>query len=356
VLGDASRLIAEGGWSNDACLTARRLVESAWDLRRPEPEYQRAADLLDQTGHGRLAEIFYGIAGTGAELTAAQQAWQARMALAPVSAQVLAEQLAEQLAAGLVGLTGVPELGVDGAWYQPAVHRGRPGEPGLPAVLVSTMTTRELVTGFGSQAAQEQWLRTRGRAAGRGPITDPGVDPAPRVVMEERVLAWLIRHPDWLRDIGRQDRAGLWTAECRHEIDAALYATGVRDGRDGYPSTVRELRRRTLRAPLWAGDLIGWPDGRWVQQYLWRLAATNVTETSARDAFQSLATNPVAGQAVAGSVTAGLFRIWPERGHAARLAGPRDQRAAEMDINCHPRPDSIGARTRLTQSRPGPTP
>ena len=115
-------------------------------------------------------------------------------------------------------------------------------EQGRPAVLVSTVATRELVTGFGSEPAMTAWLRTRERTAGRGPLTEPGVEPPPRLVLEERVLAWLIRHPDWLPpDFGHEQRTALWTAECRHEIDSALRTAGARDGREGYPRAVREL-------------------------------------------------------------------------------------------------------------------
>jgi hypothetical protein len=352
VLREAGKVIADGGHSNDACLKARRLVEAAWGLRLPDPQYRQAADRLDKTGQGRLAGILFSIAGTSAELAAARQAWQARMTAAPAGG---GELVAAQFADGLIEVTGVPVPGVDGAWYQTAVRRGSPLGQARPAVLVSTMATRELVTGFGSEPAMTAWLRTRERAAGRGPLTEPGVGPPPRLVLEERVLAWLIRHPDWLPDAGDGIRAGLWTAECRHEIDAALRTAGARDGREGYPRAVRELRRRTLRAPEWAGELIGWPDGKWVQQYLGRLACTDVSETTARGAFQALIAVPSApGPAAALAQESGPVRLWPAPGRPARPATAHDQFAAGLYTPHHPRPDSFGARTRVT--RPGPQP
>jgi hypothetical protein len=350
VLREAGRLIAEGGHSNDACLQARRLVEAAWGLRLPEPEYRYAANLLDKAGRGRLAEIFFSIASTDAELAAARHAWQARMTAVPVGNELLAAQFAD----GLIEMTGMPVPGVDGAWYQTAVHRGTPLEQGKPAVLVSTMATRELVTGFGSEPVMTAWLRTRERAAGRGPLTEPAVEPLPRLVLEEQVLAWLIRHPDWLPPgFGHQQRTALWTAECRHEIDGALRTAGAHDGREGYPRAVRELRRRTLRAPEWAGDLVGWPHGQWVQQYLWRLAHTSVSENTARGAFQALIAIPAASGPAAGPApAAGPVRLWPAPGLPARPATAHDQFAVGLYTPHHPRPDSFGARTRIAP--PGP--
>ena len=104
VLNDAAKLIADGGHSNDACLKARRLVEAAWGLRLPEPQYRHAANLLERAGQSRAAEIFLSIAGTDAELAAARQAWQARMTAVPPGGDLLAAQFAE----GLIEMTGMP--------------------------------------------------------------------------------------------------------------------------------------------------------------------------------------------------------------------------------------------------------
>jgi hypothetical protein len=227
-------------------------------------------------------------------------------------------------------------------------------EQGRSAVLVSTVGTRELVTGFGSEPAMTAWLRTRERAADHGPLTEPGVEPPPRLVLEERVLAWLIRHPDWLPpDFGHQQRTALWTAECRHEIDGALRTAAARDGREGYPRAVRELRRRTLRAPEWAGDLVGWPDGQWVQQYLWRLAHTSVSESTARVAFQALIAIPAATWSAATPAQAsGPVRLWPAPRHPARPATAYEELATDLYA---PRcPDSFASRARITE--PGPRP
>jgi hypothetical protein len=352
VLREAGKIIAEGGRSNDMCLLARRFLEREWDLRVPGPQYRQAADLLDKGGQGRLAEIFSSIAATDTELAAARHAWAARWTTAPANADVLAAQFAT----GLIETTGVPALGVDGAWYQRAVYRDQALGPGRPGVLVSTMTTRELVTGFGSQQVMDGWLRSRERAAARGPLADPPIEQPPRFVLEERVLAWLIRHPGWLPpDFGNDLRTGLWTADCRHEIDAALRTTGVRDGRAGYSQTVRELRRRTLRTPDWASDLVGWPAGHWVQQYLWRLAATNVSQNAARDAFQTLIAAPsVTGPAAGITPGTGPARVWPAPGLPARSASAHDQYAATLYDPVYGRPDSVGTRMRVT--RPGPQP
>jgi len=353
VLAKAGQVLAAGRRSNDTCLIARRFVESAWNLRQRAPDYQRAADLLDRAGKDRLAEIFRAIDTAGAELAAASQAWQARWAACPAGQ----EQLAARFAAGLIELSGAPVLGVDGAWYQPAACRAGAGEQRHPAVLVSAMATRELVTGFTGQAALTAWLRTRDRAAARAPLAEPAVAPLPRLVLEERVLAWLIRHPYWLPPgFGDDLRARLWTADCRHEIDAALRTAGTSDGRQGYPGVVRELRRRTLRAPDWAGDLIGWPDGRWVQQYLWRLAATRVPLAAARDAFQALIAIPAAipAAAPAPAPAPAPARPRPAPARQARPATAHDQYAAALYDPSYPRPGSAGTRMRIT--RPGPRP
>ncbi len=197
LMGRAARYISGGQRSSDACLKARRYLEYHWHLdpaRLPgEADYRAAARWLEKAGHEQAAVVLEAVAGTDAELRAAAQAWTARYAGRPAAdAEAL---LARHLADGTV-TTGPanPVLGVDGSWYQLAALGLGAGLAAEPAVLVTTMTGRDLVTGFAAERAAISWIGDRMRSAGRkGPLADPAVEHLPRVTLEEHVLAWLLR-------------------------------------------------------------------------------------------------------------------------------------------------------------------
>jgi hypothetical protein len=172
----------------------------------------------------------------------------------------------------------------------------------------------------------------------------------------------MLRYPRWLPDIGAESRARLWTADCRHEIDAALRTATSRDQRPGYQEVSRELQRRMLRVPGWAAHQVGWPFGHWAQSYLERLAATTVTEGAARRAFHTLALDAQQRTGVAGPAHGGNInrRAMPAAGrepaaHDRPEPGDcwRREQAAFLE-QLGPgvaRPDSLGSRMRIQQPR-----
>src|SRR5581483_843714 len=166
----AARYISGGHRSGDACLKARRYLEYHWHLnplRLPgEADYRAAARWLENAGHEQAAVVLEAVAGTDLELQAMAQAWTARYTSCPAAgAEAL---LARHLADGTVTAgPGNPVLGVDGSWYQLAAVDPGAGSPPEPAVLVTTMTGRDLVTGFTAERAAVSWIGDRMRSAGR---------------------------------------------------------------------------------------------------------------------------------------------------------------------------------------------
>jgi hypothetical protein len=356
----ASWYLTGGGRGNDACLKARRYLERYWEMdpafTPSGTEYRRAAHLLEAAGQLRLAEFFHQIAGTETELAAAAQAWTARYALRPGSQ---AEQvLAGQLRDGTITMTGDVLRGVDGACYQPATSTLDPARPGEPVIVVTTMTSRELVAGFATGQAAAGWLADRSRAGRSRPLADPPVEHLPRLTLEEHVLAWLLHHPRWLPDVGPGVRARLWTADCRAEIDAALRTATGRDQRAGYFQVEAELGRRMLRAPGWAAEQVGWPFGHWAQAYLRRLGDTSVSEDAARRAFQALTLGPAPDSKPARAhLPARQARPGPARSACQEPGPDQDQRRQQAAFALQlgvplARPDSLGARVRFQPPQP----
>src|ERR1700677_1250171 len=194
----AARYAGRHGHSNDALLRARRVLEDQWQL---DPgclpagqDWREAARLLERAGEPHLAAVLDGIAGTDAELAAAAQAWTARYAFRgnTEAEQMLAGWISERV---LMPDEGLCWQGADGAWYQSGVLGAEPGRPGDPVVLVTTMSTRELVAGFGTERAALGWLADRYRAEQVRVLAAPAVEHLPRVTLEEQLLASLVRHP-----------------------------------------------------------------------------------------------------------------------------------------------------------------
>jgi hypothetical protein len=358
--GRAARYLAGEHRSNDACLKARRYLEHYWEIdpafTPSGADYRRAAHLLEAAGQPALAEFFDQIAGTDAELQAAAQAWTARYAQRPggPAEQVLAGQLSD----GTITLAGDVVRGVDGACYQPGTSAADPARPGEPVIVVTTMTSRELVTGFATGQAAAGWLADRARAGRSRPLADPPVEHLPRLTLEEHVLAWLLRHPKWLPDIGPGLRARLWTADCRAEIDAALRTATSRDQRAGYFQVEAELGRRMLRAPGWAAEHVGWPFGHWAQAYLRRLDDTTVSEDTARRAFQALTLDPAPDTNPARAhLPAPQAHPVPARSAGQEPGPDQDQRRHQAAFALQlpaplARPHSLGARVRFQPPQP----
>jgi hypothetical protein len=357
-LATAARVISSGERSNDACLQARRYLEHQWfgdpDTVPASDDYRQAASALERAGRGTLAAVLDSIASTEDELAATSRAWSQRATAHPDTGE--GAHLAQLIATGNLILAGTgPEVGADGAWYQP----GWFGD-GDPVVLVTTTATRELAAGFYDADARDRWLRDRHRADVPRPLADPQVEHLPRVSREEQLLSFMLRHPGWMPDLEPQARARLWTADCRHEIAGAQRAAGGKQpAGEGGTAAVRdvaaELRRRMLRAPGWAAAQVGWPDGHWAERYLHRLAMTSVTESTARHAFQVLTGLRTAPSALT-ALDQGRLPAARHRHDVAPARPPDPEFLLRLGPGI-PRPYSVGSRMRITgQAGPEPRP
>jgi len=364
----AARYAGGHGHSNDALLRARRVLEDQWHLDLGAlpagPDWREAARLLERAGEPQLAAVLDAIAGTDAELGAAAQAWTARYAFRgnPAAEQILAGWLHDGT---LIPDEGLCWQGADGAWYQTGVLSTGPGQPGDPVVLVTTMATRELVAGFGTERAALGWLTDRYRDGHGRALAIPAVEHLPRVTLEEQLLAWLLHHPGEAPGVMAALPGPVWTADCRHEIAAALRTAAGNAPQAGYREVSSELGRRLLRAPGWAAGQVGWPAGHWAQQYLRRLGATPVTSQAAEEAARALAVEdrdrglePLPAQPPAPGPSPSRHRP------AGSRPGP-DQQARRLAAGhvldlppLLPRPYSMGSRMRLSYGDrpPGPRP
>ena len=80
---------------------------------------------------------------------------------------------------------------------------------------------RELVTGFDDQQAAARWLHDRGPMPSR-PLTAPDAPSLYRAVLEEHILARLLRHHDSDPAIAAQVPPCTFTADARYDIYAAI--------------------------------------------------------------------------------------------------------------------------------------
>jgi hypothetical protein len=222
---------------------------------------------------------------SGRELGDARREWEQRYRDRP-------ETTAEREAVTLLSTRRVrPDdharaRGMDGAWYAASAFRLYSSTFDDPAVTVITRAQAvEIVTGFASPAARDEWLADRmpGRA---GPLASALDGPPSRAAREELVLAWLLRAaapaaplPDWLP-------SRTFTTYSRSEILLALRETGL-----GAPPAefAAALDRRLRLAPDWAAADIGPRGARTVPAYLHRIAATPVSEERSADALRQLA-------------------------------------------------------------------
>lgn len=370
----AARYVSAGHRSNDACLQARRYLEWRWrldPLRLPgEQAWRDAAVTAERRGNTMAASVLHAGADVDSELRAIAAAWITRHSASPVTGSE--EVLARLLADGIVRPSGTPVPGVDGSMYQLAEAQPAPGYPAELAVLITTMTGRELAAGFAEASAALAWMSGRARAeenhsrARHRSLEAPALEHLPRVTLEEHALAWALRHSGTLSAAGVELAELTWTADCRREIAAALHTATSRRNQAGAGDVAAQLTRRMLRAPGWAADQIGWPAGAWIQHYLTRLSATPVTETAARHAIAVLTLDsPEPGTSVLAELARKYgaepgrqqARVWPAPASPARPATALDQRAAGLYARYGPyydRPDSLGSRVRIT--RPGPQP
>jgi hypothetical protein len=107
-----------------------------------------------------------------------------------------------------------------------------------------------------------------------GPLGVPDVPCLPRAVLEDHILARMLRLPGDVRAMAAPVPPVTFTADARYDIYAAIITVADR-GRPWDPQDVKsELGHRMNWVPEWALPRYGGPGGPWAQAYLRRLAAT----------------------------------------------------------------------------------
>lgn len=280
-----------GDWSPDACLLARRMLESGLGLSPEdaisEYAYRSVAAALS-ADNPPAARALDAIAGTQQELDVVSQLWTRRYLRRPLL-QEQSEAL-RLMIGGCLSEQGSVIWGIDGASYKAADVVSRQGGQTVPAVTVHAPGTggRGVVTGFSTPAARDTWLADRGQEA-EGPLLAVADDgPRCRAVREETALAWLLQEAA-VPQVAARLRPDMLTTDVRSEIFHAWRAAALRPAGFSMESCAAELRSRMLRAPGWAAGRIGWPEGHIAARYLARLARTPVTGGQGHTAISALA-------------------------------------------------------------------
>ena len=269
------RLAFEARAGADGYLLARRLVDERLRAVVHWPrgcDYAQVADDLAAGGRQDEAALLRKVAATDGLLTEAQARWNSRYAgRAETGAEREARRLIE---AGLIDFDpDGPYPGIDGSLYWPGYTSLETGPVQVPVVAVAGRGLRELVTGFDDQAAVARWLHDRGPMAS-GPLGVPDVPSLPRAVLEEHILARMLRRPGSARAMAEQVPPVTFTADARYDIYAAIIYVASR-GRPWDSRHVKsELGHRMNGVPDWALPRYGGQGGPWAQAYLRRLAAT----------------------------------------------------------------------------------
>jgi hypothetical protein len=316
----ASRLIAAGQHSNDACLRARHQLENDLNLRHVLVEdYLAAARAMEDAGLPLHAETLRLIADTDAELRAARQRWQARQTARPESPAEHAA--ARRIAAGLILAAEPYQEGIDGCYYGLSrLRRDLPGPSGAGVTVMTSARRPQLVAGFRDLDAAREWRLDRTRRA-PVPLSGCSTGPGCRVSREESLLAGLLRRP--AGELAVRNVSELtWTSDLRAEIFLAWQTTAPDRWRGPAPEAVAEaLERRMLRAP---DDLTG-PAADLAMAYLARLHATAVPAGRFLAAARHVRTEDQAAAACARDadvVFEELARRWPQPPDQRPLRAP----------------------------------
>lgn len=278
LLADAHRIFRDRGGGTNGALAVRRLLDDR--LRRmvtwPRAlDYEQLADDLSDQGHPEQDTLLLRCAGTTDHLLAeAQTNWNTRYDTRP---ETPAERDIQRLIdTGLIDLDpDGPHPCIDGSRYWPGYTSLETGHQ-APIVLIISRGLHELVTGFPDQTAVARWLHNRGPMAS-GPLTPPDVPVLPRTILEEHILARLLRpHADL--PAGAADAPPTsFTADTRYDIYAAITTLALVGQLLHLKQISAELARRTDWIPEWAAAGYGTHGITWPQAYLRRLATTEPT-------------------------------------------------------------------------------
>jgi len=282
--GELRRVVQERGWQ-DGPLFARRAVEERWADGCACPsgsDYLLAARLVADAGYELDADLLRLMAGIERILARHESRWQHRY---DGYVHLGADELAALFRDGVRSL-GTPCRGIDGARY--IIGRFSATSPGYETtgVLAATRAGCELLAGWDSPAAADDWVRGR-LAPATGPLMPPGGH-MPRLAREEQVLAFVLRYPWELDAVAAALPGYVFTADLRDEIFAAARMLHASGGTVDAATVAAETERRCAWAPSWAREILGGPRAPLAAGYVRRLAVTPVTSAAAQQAISEL--------------------------------------------------------------------
>lgn len=248
-----------------------------------EQDYTQIADDMEALGWLEPAAALRHLAGTDLLLDEARHRWADRYVSRGLTVAELA--LGQMTEAGDIAFAEAgPVPGADGAWYErgyiTAAEQGH-------VVVVRGRGLSELIRFGDDDHACERWAASRGPLA-TAPLQAPPLEPQSRTWQEEQLLAAMLTSPGVLARHRGQVPPDTFTTDTRYEIyDAMLTLTG--NNPQVYPSRVAD-RVRSLRDQLPAEALstYGGTGLPWLNQYLERLIATDVTPASAEAAARAI--------------------------------------------------------------------
>jgi hypothetical protein len=281
-------------------LRARRLLEQRWwspGLSFTGADYEWAAGELARAGRSDAASVLAGISGTDEGLKGAALRWRYDH---EVRSDATTRRVQQLEAAGLLSF-GEPRRGVDGALYQAGGYSREPGQPGEPAVLV-TGRGRDLIIGWDDPLAGWQWTETRMTEA-EGPLQWHGDQPVPRLVLEERVLAYALAEPSVFDAAGgppvpgddyEELSSGWILSDLRGEIFQCAMLARLYEDSFSSETLAAQVAERYAWAPAYARLTVGGSDAPLVTTYVRRLAETEVDAGTYQAACEALrAAGPV---------------------------------------------------------------
>ncbi len=294
LLAEAMRVGSAGG--EDGYLQARRLldqaVQSGAEDRSQMLSYEEAAAYLEAKGRQEQARFVRELDRLTPRLTDATHQWLHRYSSRAETAGQREDRLA--VAGGAGRFWDEPYAGIDGLLYTPGVCQF--WRQAVPAVLVESRVTLELMTGFESVKQARRWIRDDRCAADLRPLAAPPGVWQSRVVQEEHILSALLRRPSELGEVIEWMPATTFTADVRYEIFAAIHssqhATGdsmtAEFGTPGIDLITSRTLRRLAWTPDWDNPRLGGPGTPLATVYLHRLASTDITAATAARAARRL--------------------------------------------------------------------
>jgi hypothetical protein len=309
LLAEAHRIGGSG--RQDGYLRAARFLEQAFRERGQHGHgslsYEQAAAYLDEGERHEQARFVRDLAGIAPRLADAAQQWLHRYSSRAETSSQREARLA--LAGGAGRSWDEPYAGIDGTLYTPGVCQF--WRQAVPAVLVESRVTLELITGFESVDAARHWVRDDRCAMDLRSLAPPPGVWQPRVVQEEHILSALLRRPGELGEVIEWLPATTFTADIRYEIFAAIYinqhatddSIAAEFGRPGIDLITSQTLRRLAWTPDWDNPRLGGPGTPMATVYLHRLASTDITIGTAARAARRLAAEDATAALASGQRT-----------------------------------------------------